>query len=440
MLSTNKISQKLAEFTHLSMVKELLVPPHVFDTPDRHYSLREVKELWHDEDVATVKERKGALYIHIPFCKSRCAFCMYDSRVTHGDKLSIYVDRCRKEIEFWKEEILNPLESLYIGGGTPSILREKDLQTLLQPLEQFSFVENSSRTFELSPDTICETKLDILRDSHINRVSFGIQSLDPVVLRNVRRSNPPIDVIARLIGYARAVEFDDVNIDLMVGLEGQNVSNVLDTIKKVIAMEPLSITIYTYRAVTRENEKLTYNRIIESQNQLAAAYGIFKELGWNHIGGTIETEYNVFASPLREKNLIRHKTSIDVVGNLNLIGIGSHAIGFKPSLAYQCMSYNEDFDTESPRYEIYRHSKLQQMRLAVCNMLYHNGMTIDGETFKMIFGLNFEDVFWSEINELDSIGRLNRTNSKFKFLSNSIYEDAGIQKFFWDQDFLQKYK
>ena len=124
--------------------------------------------------------------------------------------------------------------------------------------------------------------------------------------------------------------------------------------------------------------------------------------------------------------------------NLNLIGIGSHAIGFRPSLAYRCVSYDENFDVKAARYEVYRHTKHQQMRLAVCQMLYHNKMTIDCIRFKDYFGIDFEDAFHDEIHELETIGRIDRTYPKMKFISNSIYEDAGIQKFFWDQDFLQK--
>lgn len=437
---SDKTARKLQELTRLSIDKELLVPPHMFDTSKRLYTLNEVYDLWHNGETATVKQRKDALYIHIPYCKSRCSFCMYDSRVTHPGSLSGYISRCYKEIEFWNEEIQSPLESLYIGGGTPSILSELELQTLLKPVSQFKFVSNSSRTFELSPDTASEAKLNILKRSNINRISFGVQSLDSTVLRNVRRHNPPASVIGRLIQFACDLEFDDINVDLMVGLEGQDIKTVADTVRRVISMAPLSVTVYTYRTVGREEEKDTYNRIIESQRQLAAAYEIFEESGWSHVAGTIETEYNVFASPQRKKELIRHKTSIDVMDNLNLVGIGSHAIGFKPSVAYQCVSYEGHFDADAARYEVYRHTKLQQIRLAVCQMLYHNKMTIDCDQFKDYFGIDFEDVFQDEINELETIGRIDHDYPKIKFLSSSIYEDAGIQKFFWDQDFLQKYR
>lgn len=437
---SDKISKKLDEFTRISIERELLVPPHVFDTPGHLHSLSEVLESWHNGEVATLKAPKGAIYIHIPYCKSRCAFCMYNSKVSHRSNFSNYINRCLKEIEFWGEEIHNPLESLYIGGGTPSILAEEDLRALLLPLSQLQYVKNSSRTFELSPDTSSEAKLDILYDSNINRVSFGVQSLDSAVLANVKRDNPDSQIIKSLIGHARMLGFDDINADLMVGLEGQNEAKVAEDVKKVIAMDPLSVTIYTYRSVRWEDRKEMHDRIEASQRQLAVAYEIFDRIGWEHAAGTLETEYNVFASPSRRTRLIRHKTSIDVFDNLNLIGIGSHAIGFKPSLAYQCMSYAEDFDTKTPRYNVYNNNRLQQMRLAVCNMLYHNGMTIDGKRFKDYFGLDFYDVFQDEINELESIGRINRVNLTFKFLGNSIYEDAGIQKFFWDQDFLQKYR
>lgn len=437
---SDNIAKKLAEFTQLSIDRELLVPPHVFDTSTSLYTLSEIHDLWNKGDIATLKKAKRALYVHIPYCKSRCAFCMYDSRITRVCNLATYVDRCTREIEFWQDELNGILESVYFGGGTPSILSEADLRNLLRPISHLKYVENSSRTFELSPDTATESKLDILRKSHINRISLGVQSLDETVLKNVRRQNPPITIITRLVAYANKLGFDDINIDLMVGLDGQNELNVVDSVRKVIDMNPLSITIYTYRNIHQKNSKSTHLKTVESQRQLETAFKIFDEACWSHVAGNLETEYNIFASPLRKRKLIRHKTSIDVLDNLSLIGIGSHAIGFNPSIAYQCDSYEESFDIEKARYVVYRHTPLQQIRLAVCNMLYRNDMTIDRELFKSYFGLDFEDVFCKELGELSLINRVGRTDASIIFLSNSIYEAAGIQKFFWDQDFLQKYR
>lgn len=433
--------QKFKELQYISQKHKLLVPPHFFDTKSSKHSLQEIHDMWNVLEIATIQPKHNSLYIHIPYCMKRCSFCMYDSKIRRNDNITPYIDRIIKEFNFWSDNINTPIDSFYIGGGTPSIMSVLNVKQLFNSLsEKLSFCNNSSRTFELSPDTINMEKLYELGETFINRISLGIQSMDENVLRNANRPITSPQKIRQIINIAKEISFDDINIDLMVGLNGQTTTNVESSVKQIIELAPLSVTIYSYRDVHNISEWKHENRILEINKQLLSAYDIFKKYGWEHASGNLDTEYNIFYSPEKRKKLIRHKTSIDTLSNLNLFGLGNHAIGFNPSLAYKCDSFSDDFDKDEKRYIVYKHTPIQQMELAICNMLYCNNMQIDRNLFYDSFGCNFEDVFEKELEELQSINRIIETPYGYKFINNSKYEAAAIQMFFWDKKFLQQYK
>ena len=434
----DKVSARFDDLLRLSKRLGILAPPHTFDTKPKKLSLSEVRSAWNGYETVSKREKRTALYLHVPFCSRRCSFCMYDSMVSNRKDVDRYVMRLVDEFQFWHNELTAPLESFYIGGGTPSILSTHNIETLFGKLDSLTFKENSSRTFEMSPSTISDEKLQLLSSTFINRISIGVQSIDSGVLKAINRHNPPIASIKRYIGNARNLNFKDVNIDMMVGLNGQNVGNVVDGLRQVVDMSPLSITIYSFRDTRNTSIYSESERHEKIRMQLQASFEFLESNGWQHASGTIDTEYNVFFSPQKSSCLIRHKTSIDGFNNMHLIGLGSGAIGFNPSIAYEADPAVSDFDILSPKYLTYVHSRLQQLQLAVCNMMYSHSMQIDTVFFEDNFGVSFESVFGQEIEELSSIGRLVYADHKYKFIYDSEYEAAAIQKFFWDKEFLQQ--
>lgn len=439
-LSQSSIQKKIDWYASLASKYALLAPPHYFDVSPTRCSLKEIKNMWENQNIATVKPKRNSLYIHVPYCLKRCSFCMYDSKILRKGNISPYIDLIIREYDFWTDSIQSPLDSFYIGGGTPSIMEPSDIRRLFEALKHLKFREDSSRTFELSPDTVTPEKIYELGNTFINRVSLGVQSLDDSVLQKANRSNKSAYSLKHIVSTLKEISLDDINIDIMVGLNGQTVSNVKSSIEQVIEMNPLSITIYSYRDVHNISELKLDERIVKIHDQLTCAYNILKSAGWRHASGNINTEYNIFHSSDMNKELIRHKTSIDVFNNLNLFGLGNHAIGFNPSLAYECDTYTNNFNIDKSQYTVFKHSVIQQMRLAVCNMLYSNNMQIDSNLFYEYFGCHFSDVFAKELEELSSINSLVKKSNIFKFINNSQYEAAAIQMYFWDEKFLQQFK
>lgn len=434
--SHKNISIGFEELLASAKCREIEPPPHFFDIHPKKCSLEELRELWKMEDVASRGESSLSLYIHIPFCQSRCAFCMYDSHLAKDDDLQIYTERIIKEYSYWREELSRPLKSLYIGGGTPSILTVREIDTLFHHLNGLSFLPNSSRTFETSPQSLTVEKLNALANTVVNRISIGVQSFDEAVMSKNKRPLSSKYDIDRLVSCARKMGFEDVNVDLMVGLEGQNVKNIEEAVRNIVEINPLSVTIYTYRDVHRIYKKNIKEKKKEVEEQLTTLFHLFEKAGWRHMAGGLNTEYNVFYAPDMTKDLVRHPTSIDVFRNIHLVGLGIHAHGFTPAVAYTNQSSCLSFRPDSKDYLVYRHTKKQQQQIATVMMLYCNNMQIDESRFESCFGVSFDEVFPLEMQQLRELKRVVKTASGFEFVYNSEYEAEAIRRMFWDREYL----
>ena len=395
---------------------DIVPPPHFFDIHPQKCSFEELYRLWETTEPAISLNCSHSLYIHIPFCSSRCAFCMYDSAIATKNDIHAYISRIISELHYWRNELMQPLKSLYIGGGTPSLLSDRDIDELFFHLNNLQFLPNASRTFEASPYSITKEKLKVLANSVINRISIGVQSLDETVIKINKRPFSSLNKIEQIVSYAKKLEFMDVNIDLMVGLIGQNTKNVEETIRKIIDIHPLSITIYTFRDVHHLSNKPVNIRKLEINEQLSVLFNILGEAGWIHLAGNIDTEYNVFYAPDMTNKLSRHPTSIDVFNNVHLVGLGASAHGFTSAIAYTNQSRSLSFHSNSKDYLVYRHTKLQQMQLATQTMLYCNNMHIDDRRFYLCFGVHFDEVFQAEMNQLSELNRVIKDPSGFGFV------------------------
>ena len=213
---------------------------------------------WSPNDVAHVERMLSngsatpdaplGLYVHIPFCVKRCDFCYY---LSYADKTQdqhrAYVDALLKELTLYRQYPAladRRLSFVYFGGGTPSMLNEASLQSLMEGLQKlFSWDRVEEVTFECAPRTVTESKLRVLRDAGVTRLSLGVQTLDDDVLRLNGRVHLRKDV-DQAYEWIRGVGFDVVNLDLIVGLPGESDASVDQSLELVIAMSPESITIY----------------------------------------------------------------------------------------------------------------------------------------------------------------------------------------------------
>ena len=173
----------------------------------------------------------SGLYIHIPFCRKKCAYCDFVSFAGfEQDAFEQYFKALFREID-----LISPMlpkkefETVFIGGGTPSLLPAGMIPRLAAKLrENFVFPADAEISIECNPESVSYEKLVQYRDCGINRISFGLQSADDAVLKAVGRIHTAADFF-RAFKLARQAGFDNINVDIMHGLPGQSFESYLDT-------------------------------------------------------------------------------------------------------------------------------------------------------------------------------------------------------------------
>lgn len=177
------------------------------------------------------------VYIHIPFCKSKCHYCSFVS-FTNTELKTAYLEAIKKEIKNdYKNEKLN---TLYIGGGTPSLLSPTEIKNLI---DLFDFDKKAEITTELNPETITQEYLENLRQTGVNRLSFGCQTFDDNILQLIGRKHNSKDV-ENAVKYAQNTEFENISLDFIYGLPSQTVQEFENDLKHAVSLGIQHISLY----------------------------------------------------------------------------------------------------------------------------------------------------------------------------------------------------
>lgn len=186
------------------------------------------------------------VYIHIPFCKRKCAYCDFTSFSGKAKLIDKYIEALKQEInktKIDKQEYL--VSTIYFGGGTPSYIDSKHIIEILKLIkEKFNIHENAEITIEINPGTVTEEKLKDYYNAGINRISFGLQSTNSELLKLVGRIH---SYFSFLEGYnlARDIGFKNINVDLMIGLPVQTLEDVKRDLERIIELKPEHISVYS---------------------------------------------------------------------------------------------------------------------------------------------------------------------------------------------------
>jgi oxygen-independent coproporphyrinogen III oxidase len=186
------------------------------------------------------------LYVHVPFCVSKCAYCDFASYAGREADVPRYVDAVVREITRRGTETGNPrADTVFFGGGTPSLLDEGQITRILEALaEAFSIEQNAEITCECNPGTLTSSFADALRKAGVNRLSLGAQARQARLLRLIGRIHDWDEVVAA-VEIARQAGFDNINLDLMFGLPSQTAADVRETLEAAIALSPTHLSCYS---------------------------------------------------------------------------------------------------------------------------------------------------------------------------------------------------
>ncbi len=188
------------------------------------------------------------LYLHIPFCVSKCKYCDFLSAPSGEEQRQIYVERLCRRIRYWSDVIHNygyEIVSIFVGGGTPSILTEAQITQVFEAVhESFPIREDAEITLEMNPGTDVKDKLPVYRELGINRLSMGLQSADNEELKCLGRIHTYED-FRQVYQWVREAGFTNINVDLMSAIPGQTLESYEDTLRKVADLEPEHISAYS---------------------------------------------------------------------------------------------------------------------------------------------------------------------------------------------------
>ena len=186
------------------------------------------------------------LYLHIPFCARKCAYCDFLSFSQGPDVQKQYVERLIEEIATASAGFRDTtVTSVFVGGGTPSILESGEMVRIFEALRQnFQIAKDAEISMEANPGTVTEKKLRDYKRAGINRLSFGLQSAENHQLKALGRIHSYQEFLESY-RLARACGFKNINVDLMSALPGQTVDSWIETLRKVAALEPEHISAYS---------------------------------------------------------------------------------------------------------------------------------------------------------------------------------------------------
>ncbi len=269
-----------------------------------------------------MEENRKSVYIHIPFCKSICSYCDF-CKVLYCEKwISTYLDCLEEEIKdfYLGEEI----ETIYIGGGTPSCLSKKHLVRLIKILKIFKTSNLQEFTFECNVKDLSEDLLVFLKENNVNRLSIGVESFHPEKLKYMGRNHDYNEVKAK-INLCKKY-FTNINIDFIYGFHFETKQIVKRELKQILSLKPTHIS--TYSLMIEENTLLSinqYKRLEDDQDALLYSFikKFLKKKGYLHY------EVSNFALKGYES-----KHNLTYWHNLEYYGFGLGASGYIDRVRY----------------------------------------------------------------------------------------------------------
>lgn len=195
-----------------------------------------------------MNKKELGIYIHIPFCKKKCYYCDFVSYANNCKNVEEYKKTVIKEIESYNLENYN-ITTIYIGGGTPSYIDSKYIVEILAKLKQKlqnneTKFNNIEITIEVNPGTVTKEKLELYKNCGINRLSIGLQSAQNSLLKEIGRIHT-LKEFLETYKIAKEVKFDNINVDLMIGLPKQSIQDIKKSLELLIKLDPTHISVYS---------------------------------------------------------------------------------------------------------------------------------------------------------------------------------------------------
>lgn len=368
---------------------------------------------------------KISLYIHIPFCAQKCLYCDFPSFARKDHLRKAYIEALNKEIISLREKHNNlEINTIFIGGGTPSVLEADELECLLKEVAKLNMAKDIEYSMECNPGNLTEEKLEVMKKYGVNRISMGLQAKQDNLLKGLGRIHNYKTFKENFL-LAKKVGFNNINVDLMFGLPNQRLNEWEETLREIISLEPAHISAYsliieegTAFYNLYENDKLKLPTEEEERKMYHLAKKILEENGFN--------QYEI-SNYAKEGKECRHNLAYWNMDNW--IGVGSAAASYINGKRIKNISSVEKYinsinEKGEAVEEIINNSKNDNMEeFMFMGLRKING--IDENEFKNRFSMNINDVYGEILNKYTGEGLLIRESGRI-FLSEKGIEISNI--------------
>lgn len=336
---------------------------------------------------------KIGIYVHIPFCKQKCLYCDFISYSNKQDCIEKYIERLKKEIDDVSSKIdvnSNIVNTIYIGGGTPSYINERYISEILEKIKtKFIIEENVEITLEVNPGTANKEKLEYYKKIGINRLSIGLQSTNDRILKLLGRIHN-YEEFTNVYYEARNAGFKNINIDLIIGVPTQTIEDVKDSISKILNLNPEHISVYSL--IVEENtpleEKISKGELFLPEEELE------REMYWYTKNELQNNGYKHYEISNFSKVGKESKHNMNCWTQERYLGFGVAAHSYFDNQRYSNTDSLEQYINEEEIYKIRTVNEIQNLE--------------DKEKEYMLLGLR-------------KIEGINISEFKQKFIDNPIY-------------------
>jgi oxygen-independent coproporphyrinogen-3 oxidase len=374
---------------------------------------------------------KLGLYLHFPFCISKCPYCDFNSYpIKEDSQISSYISALYREISIYSQKIKkNNIKTIYLGGGTPTILSGDQIYKILEFCkEKFTIDKNAEITIEANPGTLDGEKIKSLIESGINRLSLGAQSFNDLFLKKLGRIHTEQDIIDSYF-LARETGFNNINLDIMFALPGQTPEDFQTSLKKAVSLKPDHLSLYnlTINKGTEYYENYHRNHLKlpsedEEFNMYDWAMKYLKENNFEHY------EIANFARPHRRSlhNMIYWQ-------NQPYLGIGAGAYSFIQGYRYMNLKDPKKYIKEVMNDKLpIDHGEKLSLRKRMIETIILALRTNEGisyKKFKTRFKVDINITFHQQIKKLVNLRLLLKDDCKIKltrkgvFLANTVFRE-----------------
>lgn len=337
-------------------------------------------------------KREIGLYVHIPFCARKCAYCDFASYAGAEEHMGPYLRRLTEEIAR-RGRPDYAVSTLYIGGGTPSLLPPALLETLLKQLHRhFSFLPGAECSCECNPGTVTPAWLRAAKAGGVNRLSMGAQARQDRLLSLLGRIHTWAQV-EESVSLARAAGFDNLNLDLMLGLPGQTLEDMRETLSAALSLSPTHLSCYGLiveeGTVMRQKVDSGQWALPEEEDE-RAMYELCRETLAAH--GFLQYEISNFALP---GFACRH--NLDCWRRREYLGLGSSACGFLGNIRYQNPAGLADYLSGKPAEETVISPQEARFESVMLGLRTMEG--VSDADFRRMHGMSLEQAFGEKMRK-----------------------------------------